>query len=566
MLVELSIKNFAIIDHVTVPFEEGLTVLSGETGAGKSIIIDAIGLLIGGRGSVEFVRHGSKRAEIEGLFSVDPSNDIHSLMEEVGIEVAGDDMVVLRREITSQGKSICRVNGKLVTLAILRQLGQMLVDIHGQHEHQQLLQVDKHLFLLDRYAENEIKEAKEEYQSIYKRFIETKKSFEKLSANEQQMAQRLDLIKYQLSEIENADLKPNEDDELQMEKQKLGNSEQLYQNVHDSHQALYGENKGLEWIMVALNQMEEAQELDPELKNIQETIANCYYLLEETAFTLRDYVENIEFNPDRLNDIEGRLSEINTLKRKYGESVNTILEYASKIEEEVETLENKDEHLQKWADELEALQKDLTVEAKNLTKLREKQATELTKDIQRQLKALYMEKTKFEVTFHPEKSGSFTKDGVDQIEFMVATNQGEPLKPLVKVASGGEISRIILALKSILASHEGVTSLIFDEVDTGVSGRVAQAIAEKIHHISIGSQVLCITHLPQVAAMADTHLFIAKGEKGGRVTTEVTPLTSDEKVDEIGRMISGVEITDLTRKHAEELLIQAEETKKKQVS
>ncbi|WP_096434725.1 DNA repair protein RecN [Alteribacter populi] len=566
MLVDLSIRNFAIIDHVNVPFEEGLTVLTGETGAGKSIIIDAIGLLIGGRGSVEFVRHGSKRAEIEGLFSVEASHDIYPLLNDLGIEPTEDDTVVIRREITSQGKSICRINGKLVTLASLRQVGQLLVDIHGQHEHQQLLQVDKHLFLLDRYAEHEIYEAKQEYRALFDRYTKTKKKFSQLTENEQQMAQRLDLIQYQLEEIEKAQLQPDEDVFLSEEKQRLGNSEQLYQRVHDSHQALYGENKGLEWIMVALNQMEEASELDEGLKKIHENITNCYYLLEETAFSLRDYVESIEFNPERLNDIEARLSELNTLKRKYGENVNDVMEYASKIEEEVETLENKEEHLQKWAEELEAIQKDLSVEAKHVSKLRKQEASKLTDEIQRQLKELYMEKTKFEVTFHDRLEKVFTKDGYDHVEFMVATNQGEPLKPLVKVASGGEISRIILALKTILAGHEGVTSLIFDEVDTGVSGRVAQAIAQKIHHISAGSQVLCITHLPQVAAMADTHLFIAKGEKEGRVTTEVTPLTERQKVEEVGRMISGVEMTDLTRKHAEELLVQAEEMKSTNIS
>ncbi|TMW73739.1 DNA repair protein RecN [Alteribacter natronophilus] len=561
MLVELSIRNFAIIDHVTVPFEEGLTVLTGETGAGKSIIIDAIGLLIGGRGSVEFVRHGSKRAEIEGLFSIDDHREVDNLLRDLGIEISEDGMVVIRREITKQGKSICRINGKLVTLATLRQAGQLLVDIHGQHEHQQLLQVDRHLFLLDRYAEDELKDPKEEYSSLYNRYVKTKKQYRQLSENEQQTAQRLDLIRYQLNEIESASLKPDEDEELGAEKQKLGNSEALYQRVHDSYQAMYGENKGLEWIMVAVNQMEEAAELDPALKDVQETITNCYYLLEESSFTLSDYVENIEFNPERLNDIESRLNEINTLRRKYGENVNAILEYASRIEEEVETLENKDEHLQKWASDLEAIQKDLMVEAKHLSEIRKQQAKKLTADIQGELKALYMEKAKFEVAFHDGSDSHFTKDGTDDVEFMVSTNQGEPLKPLVKVASGGEISRIILALKSILASHEGVTSLIFDEVDTGVSGRVAQAIARKIHHISEGSQVLCITHLPQVAAMADTHLFIAKGEREGRVTTEVTPLTEREKVEEIGRMISGAEMTELTRRHAEELIEQAEETK-----
>ncbi|PYZ98568.1 DNA repair protein RecN [Alteribacter lacisalsi] len=561
MLVELSIRNFAIIDHVTVPFEEGLTVLTGETGAGKSIIIDAIGLLIGGRGSVEFVRHGSKRAEIEGLFSLENHDEIEPLLTDIGIGLSDDSMVVIRREISKQGKSICRVNGKLVTLASLRQVGQLLVDIHGQHEHQQLLQVDRHLFLLDRFAGEHLNSAKEEYSTLYSRLLKTKKQYRQLSENEQQTAQRLDLIRYQLNEIESARLRPDEDEELTAEKQKLSNSEQLYQRVHDSHQALYGENQGLEWIMVAVNQMEEATELDPALKEVKETITNCYYLLEESSFTLRDYVENIEFNPERLNDIESRLSEILSLRRKYGENVNAVLEHASKIEEEVETLENKDEHLQKWASDLEAIEKDLAVEARHLTELRRKQAKKLTQDIQRELKALYMEKTRFEVAFHDHESPSFTKDGTDDVEFMVATNQGEPLKPLVKVASGGEISRIILALKTILASHEGVTSLIFDEVDTGVSGRVAQAIAQKIHHISTGSQVLCITHLPQVAAMADSHLFIAKGERDGRVTTEVTPLSEKEKVEEIGRMISGVEMTELTRKHAEELIEQADEMK-----
>lgn len=558
---------------MTISFEEGLTVLTGETGAGKSIIIDAIGLLIGGRGSVEFVRHGSKRAEIEGLFSLDEKHEVYRLFQDLGIDIEEDQTVLLKREITKQGKSVCRINGKLVTLAVLRQIGQMIVDIHGQHEHQQLLQTDKHLTLLDRFAEDRIKKQKQEYTDLFKSFIKKRKSLQQLSENEQEVAQRLDLIKYQYEEIKNANLQPKEDEVLNEEKVRLANSEELFKNAHGAYESLYGDNKGLEWIMAAMNQIDEASEMDDRLHKVRETITNCYYLLEEATFSIRDYYESIEFDPDRLNEIELRLNELSQLKRKYGDTVNDVLEYASKIEEEVDTLTNRDERLQQWEEELVGLAKDLLVEGKYLTEIRKTEAQRLEEQIQIELFDLYMKNTTFNVHFHEKqftiddllslkKTLPITKHGVDDISFMVATNKGEPLKPLAKVASGGEISRMILALKKILATHEGVTSLIFDEVDTGVSGRVAQAIAEKIHHISTGSQVLCITHLPQVAAMADTHLFISKGEEGDRVTTSVKPLDENDQIEELSRMISGVEITELTKEHAKELIIQAKQIKR----
>ncbi|PYZ94363.1 DNA repair protein RecN [Salipaludibacillus keqinensis] len=574
MLMELTIRNFAIIDEVSVSFEEGLTVLTGETGAGKSIIIDAIGLLIGGRGSVDYVRHGSKRAEIQGLFSIDPnmSKELIRLLEDLGISLDEEETIVLRRDITTQGKSICRVNEKLTTLAVLREVGQLLVDIHGQHEHQKLLQTDKHLLFLDRFAESSLLKTRNEYDKLYQQFLKKREQLMQLSESEQQMAQRLDLIQYQFKELEEAELQPNEDEELYEERKKLANSEGLYRTVHGTYESLYGDGKGLEWVMAAMNQIEEAASMDQDLHKLQETIANCYYLLEESSFSLRDYYESIEFDPERLNTIEARLSEISQLKRKYGESVNDILEYASSIQEEMDMLKNREQRLVQWEQELEAVANDLFVEANHLTKLRKDQAKKLITSIQKQLNDLYMKDTVFDVEFDSKtvsdfsanqlmKTSPFRRSGIDHVSFMVATNKGEPLKPLAKVASGGEISRMILALKSILARHEGVTSLIFDEVDTGVSGRVAQAIAEKIQHISVGSQVLCITHLPQVAAMADTHLFISKDEKKGRTRTKVRPLTVDEKAEEISRMISGVEITDLTRQHATELLEQAQQMK-----
>ncbi|MBB5173061.1 DNA repair protein RecN [Texcoconibacillus texcoconensis] len=572
MLLELSIKDFAIIEDVSISFDDGLSVLTGETGAGKSIIIDAIGLLIGGRGSVEFVRHGAKRAEIEGIFSLDRCEGVTNKLLELGVDPGEEDTLVLQRHITLQGKSVCRANGKLVTLAILREIGQSLVDIHGQHEHQHLMQTDKHLRLLDRFGGEKLLKAKQEYKDVYERFQKAKNQLKRLSENEQQTAQRLDLIQYQLQEIEQASLQLDEDDTLEKERAKLANSEKLYEQIQSSYNALYGDSKGLEWIFLALQNLEDVKHLDEGLTEIYNTLQNEYYMLEEATFSLREHLDTLEFDPERLHEIEGRLSEIHQLKRKYGSSVNEILEYASTIEEEVDTLEHRDHHIQKWQQEVQSASEDLYVEAQNVSKLRRQAAEKLQKAVQSELQALFMKDTVVEVHFQsltpsdddPYINGEkihFNEDGFERVEFYVATNKGEPLKPLAKVASGGEISRLILAFKTVLSSFEGVTTLIFDEVDTGVSGRVSQAIAEKIQKMSADAQVLCITHLPQVAAMADTHLYISKQEEENRVVTNVRTLSVDEAVDELSRMISGVEITDLTKKHADELLQQANQIK-----
>lgn len=564
MLIELSIKHFAIIEELTIPFEKGLTVLTGETGAGKSIIIDAIGLLLGGRGSAEYVRYGEKRAEIEGLFIVEGDHPVMKKAEELGID-GRDSMFILRRDITSQGKSICRINGKLVTIAVLREIGQVLVDIHGQHEHQSLLQSEQHLGMLDGFAYQELCQTQLEYQALYRRAMQLQKQVRNLSENEQEMAQKIDLFKYQLEEIEKADLKPNEDVELGEERHKLAHLERLFSLLENSYRSLYGEGSGLDFLSNTVAHLEEAATIDKELKDVQETVSNSYYLLEEAAFSLRDYIEKIEFDPNRLEYIESRLHDIQQLKRKYGSTVDEILEYAAKIEEELDSIIHKDDRLIKLQEQLQTIWNDLCVEAKALRAIRKEAALALTEAIHHELRSLYMEKTSFAVQIDPLESSkntaviqgeemAFGPDGADAVEFYISTNPGEPMKPLAKIASGGEISRIMLALKSIFSDQQGITSVIFDEVDTGVSGRVAQAIAEKIHGISSGSQVLCITHLPQVAAMADTHLFIEKHETNQRVVTSVTPLTTDEQVEEIARMISGVEVTELTKEHAKELL------------
>ncbi|KHF39530.1 DNA repair protein RecN [Halalkalibacter okhensis] len=571
MLIELSIQHFAIIDELTVQFEKGLTVLTGETGAGKSIIIDAIGLLLGGRGSAEYVRHGEKRAEIEGLFIVDDDHPIIKKAMDFGID-AQDSMFILRRNITSQGKSICRVNGKLVTLAILREIGQALVDIHGQHEHQALMQPEEHISMLDGYASRALTDTFKEYQTIFNRAQQLQKQVISLSKNEQELAQKTDLFQYQLEEIEQAKLAPEEDVHLMNERHKLAHSEKLFSLLQDSYLSLYGEGKGLDYINNAVSHLEEAVSIDQELKDLFESVSNSYYLLEEAAFALRDRLEQIEFDPNRLEFIEGRLHDIQRLKRKYGETVDDILVYASKVEEELDSIINKDDRISKLQNELDGLWQDLYIEAKALTSIRKEAACELTEAIHEQLRSLYMEKTIFDVRVLERAPGKqaptingkaipFSHDGIDTVEFYLSTNPGELMKPLSKVASGGEISRIMLAIKSIFSNQQGVTSVIFDEVDTGVSGRVAQAIAEKIHAIAIGSQVLCITHLPQVAAMADSHLYIQKHEQNDRVKTSVKSLSTEEKISEIARMISGVEVTELTREHAKELLELAESLK-----
>ncbi|MBO8154837.1 MAG: DNA repair protein RecN [Bacillaceae bacterium] len=574
MLAELSIKDFAIIDQVQVQFREGLTVLTGETGAGKSIIIDAIQLLAGGRGSVEFVRHGAKRADIQGLFYLDSSDHrAYEKAEQFGIEIDEEGMLVLHRIITAQGKSICRVNGKLVTLAILKEFGQTLIDIHTQHETQSLMDSDRHGDLLDLYDQQHIAEAKREYRQLFHDYKKIQKRYEALQNDEQEIVQRLDLLQFQLKELEEANLQENEDTRLEEERNILSNYEKIYQNLNDAYEALYGEDKGLDWLSHAMTSLENIKAYDDELAKKAEQMTNQYYIIEELAFDMRNKLEEMEFDPNRLNEVEGRLNELNRLKRKYGQSVQEMLEYAAKIEEEIDQLQNKDSHLQQLEIQMKDNQKDALLEAEQLHKLRRQAAERLKNDISRELKDLYLDKAEFDVEFtfltgkdqDPQYAGRpvrLTENGFEQITFVLSTNPGEPLKELQKIASGGELSRIMLALKKIFAKHQGVTSVIFDEVDTGVSGRVAQAMAEKIYDISNRSQVLCITHLPQVAAMADTHMLIEKQVSDNRTSTKVKELNHEEKIDEISRMMTGAELTETTKDHARELLDQAEKHKK----
>lgn len=554
VLTELSIQDFAIIDDIAITFNDGLTVLTGETGAGKSIIIDAIQLLAGGRGSVDYVRHGTKKATIEGLFFI--SNNHHPIYRtgnEFGIEIQ-DEQVVLQRIITSSGKSICRVNGKLVTLAILREFGKTLIDIHSQHETQSLMDVDHHIDFLDMYDYKKIEETKLEYRKIYDALETVKRKYRKLNDNEQEMAQRSDLLQFQQQELEQAHLQPEEDTEIEEEIHQLANYEKLHRALTDAYYALYGEQRGLEFVKQAQLALESNQDVDPFITEKNEEIANHFYALEELAYSLRNHLDKLQYNPERLNELEQRKDELNKLKRKYGTTVEEMIAYLAKIDEEIEQITNRDTHVNALVTEIEELEKDAMLEAEQLHHLRKSAAENLVNEIHQELKDLYLENASFAIDFEDAVPPKLTKNGYDKVRFLISTNVGEPLKDLSKVASGGELSRFMLALKKIFSKHQGITSVIFDEVDTGVSGRVAQAIAEKMHQVSTDSQVLCITHLPQVAAMADTHKFIRKNEKANRTYTSVQELNEGEQIDELSRMITGTKLTDTAKNHAKEML------------
>lgn len=561
LLVELSIKDFAIIDEISIPFQEGLTVLTGETGAGKSIIIDAIQLLVGGRGSVEYVRHQTDKAEIEGLFSIeDPTHPVFQKAKDLGIELEDDGMLVLHRTMTSSGKSICRINRKLVTLGILREIGQSLIDVHSQHENQQLMDVERHLEFLDLFDSKKMVPLLADFQKNYSQFEQIKKRLKELSQNEQEMVQRIDLLSFQLKELQEAHLEPGEDEALEEKRNDLLNFEKYFEALQQSYEALHGENRALDWLSHAMTSLEPLKNKSNELQKKIEGFISAYYLIEEFSFDLRNDLDSLEYDPDQLTDIEDRLNELHRLKRKYGSTVEEMIDYAATIENDLDELTHRETHVSNLEKQVEMIQKDLLLEAKQIHDVRLKMAEKIIKEIHDELKDLYLEKTIFDIEFQTADK-FLTKKGIDRIRFLISTNPGEPLKDLNKVASGGELSRIMLALKQIFSRHQKITSVIFDEVDTGVSGRVAQAIAEKIYSISTHSQVLCISHLPQVASMADTHYRIEKDLEKGRTKTKVVTLTKDERIEEISRMMTGAEMTELTKEHAKELLSLAHSVK-----
>lgn len=552
MLLELSIKDFAIIEKLDASFRQGMTVLTGETGAGKSIIIDAVGLLAGGRGSVDFVRTGADKAVLQGVFDIAEIANTKTVLEELGIEPTND--LVITRELLKTGRSVCRVNGTIVNLNSLKKIGQTLIDIHGQNEHQELMDSDKHLRLLEQFDYAAVADTKQRYQAAFKAYTKLNRRLNQSLKNEHEWNQRVDMLQFQVDEIKAANLIEGEDEELEKRRDQLVNFQSISDALAASFQVLESEEgvSATDQIGNVMQEMQGIADYDEEYEQIADEVQNAYYSLEDVTNRVRLAIDSMEWNPAELDEVEQRLETIRQLKKKYGNSITEILKYLSRIENELAEMTGAGQNLDDLAVEVEKRLQETKQLGTQLTNLRQKMALKLEQAVRDQLAGLYMEKTQFKVQFNSKKVPEL--DGLDNVEFLIQPNPGEDLKPLAKIASGGELSRIMLALKTIFARNEGVTSIIFDEVDTGVSGRVAQAIADKIHEISNHSQVLCISHLPQVAARADYQLHVAKKVVKGRTMTNLTALDDEGRVNEIAKMLAGVDLTELSLEHARELL------------
>ncbi|GEQ07607.1 DNA repair protein RecN [Staphylococcus haemolyticus] len=554
MLQTLSIKQFAIIDELEIHFSDGLTVLSGETGSGKSIIIDAIGQLIGMRASSDYVRHGEKKAIIEGIFDIDESKDVIHILHNLDIEI-DEDFLLVKREIFSTGKSICRLNNQIVTLQDLRKVMQELLDIHGQHETQTLLKQKYHLKLLDDYAEDKYLSTKEKYKNVFNQYKSKTKELEELESADQALLQRLDLMKFQYEELEEASLKEGEIEQLEVDIRRIQNSEKLSMALNNAHVTLTDEHAITDRLYELSNHLQSIDDILPDkFSKLKEDIDQFYYTLEDAKHELYDEMSNTEFDEQMLNELESRMNLLNNLKRKYGKDINELITYKDKLQNEIDKIENYEESTSQLREEISQLYDEVMSKGKLLSKERRTVARTLRDRIVSEIQNLQMKDANLEISF--QLLDKPTIDGIEFVEFLISPNKGEPLKSLNKIASGGELSRIMLALKSIFVQSRGQTAILFDEVDSGVSGQAAQKMAEKMRDIAEYIQVICISHLPQVASMSDHHLLISKASNDDRTTTQVKELENDDKIDEIARMISGASVTELTRENAKEMISQ----------
>ena len=550
MLLEISIKNFAIIEAISLNFEKGMTVLTGETGAGKSIIIDAMNMMLGARATTDVIRHGAPKAEIEGLFSVENSHALQMIFDEQGIELG--DEIIIRREILQNGRSVSRVNGQMVNLSVLRSIGQYLVDIHGQHDQEELMRPRLHIQMLDGFGDADFLELNQAYQTKFDAYRKMRKQLLEIKKNQEEHRARIEMLEFQMAEIESASLQPGEDLKLNQERDKLLNHKHIADTLTNAYTMLDNEEfSSLANVRSAMNDMESLEDYDAEYREISSSLSESYYVLEDVTKRLEDIIEDLDFDGNRLMQIESRLDLIHSITRKYGGNVDDVLMYFAKITEEYNLLTGNNLSSDDMEAELKKLEVSLVDLATKLASARHNLAQQLEIEIQQELKDLYMDKARFQVQFN---NGKFTREGNESVEFYISTNPGEDFKPLVKVASGGELSRLMLAIKSAFSRKEGKTSIVFDEVDTGVSGRVAQAIAQKINKIGQNGQVLAISHLPQVIAIADYQFFIEKISNDHSTVSTVHLLTVEERVEEVAKMLAGENVTEAALNQARELL------------
>ena len=559
MLKSLTVWNFALLEHVQVEFEPGLNILTGETGAGKSLLIESLGAVLGARMSADMVRSGCDWLRVEAVFSLeDESLGLHELLTQQAIDDA-DKELIITRQLTRAGRSTALVNGCHVTLAVLRQIGAYLVDIHGQNENLALLKEENQFHLLDGY-DSDVSEALAAYECVYREWREKKKAYAEKQQASREYAQRLDMLHWQDKEISEANLKPGEDEQLEADIRKLSHAEKIVGSVEESYQLLEGGGGNGLGVLPALSQvkkdLEEIGRFDDALANAQKMVEEAYISLQEASYELRDYGESVEFSPERLDQLQSRMDVIYRLCKKYGATLEDVLAHQAKVEQELSEIENYDEDIAALEKEIAALEEKLGRKAAELTRLRTAAANDLSSAIEEQLFALGMPKARFHIRV--EQAEDYGANGRDDVAMFFSANPGEAEKPLQKVASGGELSRIALAIKTVASSRDSsVPSMVFDEIDTGIGGRTAQMVAERIALVAQYKQVLCITHLPQIACMADAHLYISKRTVEGTTATQIRPLSERERISEIARMASGADMTTASLDNAREMVSHA---------
>lgn len=579
MLVELGISNFAIIDRLHLRLSPGFNVLTGETGAGKSIVIDAVSSLLGGKIGAEYVRSGASQARVEGIFSLEPGSRQHAALREVLQNYGADDeeqtgMVILTREINSSGRSVARLNGRAVTLGVLQQVGGMLIDIHGQTEHLSLLRVSQHIDFLDEYGG--LREARGEVAERVGELKRVRSELDRLLKDERQLARQADLLRFQVEEIAAARLQPGEEEELLAERSVLANAERL----REAAEAMYvllkegaeEQRSVVDLLADVAARAADIRRMDPSQEEQRRRVDELIYELEELVQSVRSYRDSIEADPARLEAVEERLELIRNLKRKYGSTIPEVLEFGRQAAAELASLGSREERVEELREKEAALLVEVGRLAAELSQKRQKAAARLSAAVEQELAELNMAKARFSVsvTQREDPSGvplgdgrtcAFDANGVDQVEFLIAPNPGEPLKPLVKIASGGETSRLMLALKSILSAVDAVPTLIFDEIDAGIGGRAGHVVARKLWSLTSSHQVICVTHLPQIACFADRHFNVTKAVDGERTYTRLVEMGEEEKVEELSVMLGGLGESVRARENARELLAQAEKWK-----
>ncbi|HEY9061301.1 MAG TPA: DNA repair protein RecN [Pseudobacteroides sp.] len=570
MLQQLEIQNIALIEKICIEVGKGLNVLTGETGAGKSIIIDSINAILGERLSKELIRTGKDKASVEAVFQIENKN-IEAFLEEIGVEPEEDGTLIISREFTLSGKNSCRINGKMVTVSMLKELGSRLVDVHGQHDNQSLLRTESHIELLDSFGSNQIDDLKDKYTNLLVEYKNIKSKVRALAGDKNDREKKIDFLSFQIDEIKKAKLKIGEDEELNRQRNVLSNAERIIEALSGVYENIFSGNNikssVYDSLSDAISQLSSISKLDEKYGKLAVKLEEISYQLDDVVEQIRKERDNTEYSPDLLEQVEERIDLIVRLKKKYGATIEDVLEYLKKAESEYDEIIKSDEIVNELNKKLVNIAVELYDTAAMLNDERNKAARILEEQIGKELEDLEMKKAQFKVNidFNSEKDENdeykFWGNGLNKVEFLISPNAGEPLKPLSKIVSGGEMSRIMLAIKTILANVDDIPTLIFDEIDIGISGKAAQKVAEKLSIISGSHQVLCVTHLAQIACMADGHFQIEKQSIDNLTKTSVRRISDKEIKNEIARILGGSNISDITLKHAEEILGNAKKFK-----